>query len=1141
MRTLSLRRLSSQGTRLLKRALSPEPHDLDDEDGRNPRNHSASLFGRIDPPTDGAAGVTSELKVVHDPVLGTAPTVDIVAVHGLGDGFDGWESTQDGLCWLTSLLHRDVPTARILTFRHSPDLLTPNLAVKDALYERAERLLEALKELYGSGNGGERRPTPPLVFISHSLGGLIVQRALVTAEESQDAASRRVFLATRGMIYFGVPARTQLQRVLGDVSRLLQARSGAARKGRARDGKGWGPDAVSLEAGLRPFDEIADRLHAVSVCFCEALPTAGLKGQMVVDIGSTTSAAERVLLQRSHVDLMRFNGREDEGYTSLREWLGLILAGVVPLPSWLAPEYIAGVADSKTAASASSSLQTLTEPLQVYNDVSFLRTDFDIRPEYPSPSPYHVRHGLLEELAAQFKKLSKCYRVACIALIGYQDVGKSFLAQHFARLTGKAGDRAVFWLDGSSRETLSVSYLELGRSIFDYYWAKYSSDTLLPLGDCASTARARLRAALGFADIDSLLDGKAFNQLDQIAVTSSIKAVLNWLMRDGNDRWMLVLENVGDVADLLDFLPLTLNGWILLVPQKREFEIGLLGMGRLEVPIWTEEDAYELLLAETGREHHPCEEQAGFDIVHSLDYRPSLIHQTAAYIRERGISFHDYYSTDGLATSALANLEEHPGRDQLADVLGIASLLSDAPIPLDLLISVENAIGARLSTDTGGAWWIGSSTAQVRPRLTETLKNLDLIIQTSSPSLGYVLPHTIRVHFLQAPSPRHAWLALSALSSAIHRQTLFDSPTLPELHALSRSLLPHARALYPLALQLSDAAYTPEKRDPKRVDWHLIGQLAATQGDSSLAIKWLEFALHRNSARPEESLDPTQELETVLSLAQLYRQHGDVPRYDELLRSAHLTNDMRYTNPDLYFRARLSLATHLAEKSLLDHAALELDDLSRLYSADDHTSTLSRSRHILSLHSLAVILKMAGRLDDASSVYSRLHPLYAAHLNASHPTVLDTLEEHAHGLEETLHVHDALSILERTLVARIAALGPTHPSVSLAQAHLAALYQTLLDHDAADAMYRAAMPAMEERLGESHAVYLGAKENLALSFWERAGAVEKGGEEMKGWAVGLLRDVLEVREEIGMGIEAEATRERLREMMADHGERFNRG
>lgn len=511
---------------------------------------------------------------------------------------------------------------------------------------------------------------------------------------------------------------------------------------------------------------------------------------------------------------------------------------------------------------------------------------------------------------------------------------------------------------------------------------------------------------------------------------------------------------------------------------------------------------------------------------------------------------------------------------------------------------------------------MNAATALTRqPRLTETLKTLDLITQTSCADVGYLLPPTIRAHFLQTPTPRHAWLALVALSSAIHRQTLFDSPTLPELHALSRPLLPHARALYPLALQLSDANFVPDKRDPKRVDWHLFGQLAATQGDSTLAIKWLEFTLHRGAARPEdERLDPVRELETVLSLAQLYRHHGDFSRYGELLRSAVVTDDMRYNVPDLYFRARLARATLFAEKSILDHAAFELEDLARLYtpSYDEdygvvsttlhssnglartatrttaHTSShrnrtsfrnshrssrisgsgnnhnhshsisgggnifaqLSRPRHILALHSLAVILRMAGRLDDASAAYARLHPLYASHLGPAHPTVLDTLEEHAHALQDTLHMLDAVPVLERTLTAKTASLGPKHPSVLLAQAHLAALRQTLLNYDAADSLYRTALPAMEEHLGESHEAYLGAKENLALSFWARADATDaaaeavvaatggvrkRGGDpavqEMRQWAIGLMRDVLRVREDVGMGIEAEATRERLEDMM----------
>jgi hypothetical protein len=71
MKTLSLRRLSSHGTRLLKRALSPEPRNYDDDDSKN-----LSLFGRLDPSAEVPVEVTSELKVLHDPVLGPAPTVE---------------------------------------------------------------------------------------------------------------------------------------------------------------------------------------------------------------------------------------------------------------------------------------------------------------------------------------------------------------------------------------------------------------------------------------------------------------------------------------------------------------------------------------------------------------------------------------------------------------------------------------------------------------------------------------------------------------------------------------------------------------------------------------------------------------------------------------------------------------------------------------------------------------------------------------------------------------------------------------------------------------------------------------------------------------------------------------------------------
>lgn len=72
---------------------------------------------------------------------------------------------------------------------------------------------------------------------------------------------------------------------------------------------------------------------------------------------------------------------------------------------------------------------------------------------------------------------------------------------------------------------------------------------------------------------------------------------------------------------------------------------------------------------------------------------------------ELDMSFCDYLSAANDVGEVLSNLEEHPRRDQMREVLAVASMLADAPLPLDLLTSIENAVGTRLSGDSGCAWW----------------------------------------------------------------------------------------------------------------------------------------------------------------------------------------------------------------------------------------------------------------------------------------------------------------------------------------------------------------------------------------------------------------------------------------------------
>lgn len=96
--------------------------------------------------------------------------------------------------------------------------------------------------------------------------------------------------------------------------------------------------------------------------------------------------------------------------------------------------------------------------------------------------------------------------------------------------------------------------------------------------------------------------------------------------------------------------------------------------------------------------------------MHGLECRPSQVACTASIIREQGVSVNDYLASINKVDEILSNLDEHPRRDQMREILSVVSILADAPLPLDLLASIENAAGTRLSGDSGCAWWRHSGT-----------------------------------------------------------------------------------------------------------------------------------------------------------------------------------------------------------------------------------------------------------------------------------------------------------------------------------------------------------------------------------------------------------------------------------------------
>jgi protein SERAC1 len=97
----------------------------------------------------------------------------ILFVHGLrGNRRDTW-THENKVFWPEEILPKDLPTARIMTFGYDADVVgITKTAGSNTLRDHGKSLANALAMRRARSNSTDR----PLIFVAHSLGGLVVEQ-----------------------------------------------------------------------------------------------------------------------------------------------------------------------------------------------------------------------------------------------------------------------------------------------------------------------------------------------------------------------------------------------------------------------------------------------------------------------------------------------------------------------------------------------------------------------------------------------------------------------------------------------------------------------------------------------------------------------------------------------------------------------------------------------------------------------------------------------------------------------------------------------------------------------------------------------------------------------------------------------------
>jgi hypothetical protein len=255
------------------------------------------------------------VKALHD-----CPdaVVDVCFIHGLtGDREDTWTVSGQPAPWPKTLLPSELMNARILTYGYDAYVVRKGVAASVRLIDHAMNLLNDLTADRTRCGASAR----PLIFVAHSLGGLVCKKAILLSRNNPEPHLRGIFEHAKGIIFMGTPHRGSWAAYWANMSAsalgLVRSTNTSLLAVMERDDQlleslqrdFWAMVREQREAG-RPL-EVA--------CFFEELPMSIL-GRAVVIVSKDTATLEgysSFSIHANHRDMVRFGSKEDNGFKRL--------------------------------------------------------------------------------------------------------------------------------------------------------------------------------------------------------------------------------------------------------------------------------------------------------------------------------------------------------------------------------------------------------------------------------------------------------------------------------------------------------------------------------------------------------------------------------------------------------------------------------------------------------------------------------------------------------------------------------------------------------------------------------------------------------------------------------------------------------
>ncbi|KAH8778620.1 hypothetical protein F5883DRAFT_626595 [Diaporthe sp. PMI_573] len=255
------------------------------------------------------------LHVLHEP---QAASLDIIFVHGLGgDSRRTWSKNHDpALFWpeLWLPFEPGISTARILTFGYDANWRGASRSVSN-ISDFAKELLFEMRFAKGRSNGDLSLGSRPIIFVVHSMGGLVVKKAFLLGLHDENYST--MVSAISAIIFLSTPHRGS--NLAETLNRVLSA-SFQSPKSFISDLTKSSP---AIEELNEQFRHHVPRLSIWS--FYETLVTSiGPKKMMVLEKESSVLGYPTEIsrpLQADHHDVCKYSTPVDSNYISVRNAL----------------------------------------------------------------------------------------------------------------------------------------------------------------------------------------------------------------------------------------------------------------------------------------------------------------------------------------------------------------------------------------------------------------------------------------------------------------------------------------------------------------------------------------------------------------------------------------------------------------------------------------------------------------------------------------------------------------------------------------------------------------------------------------------------------------------------------------------------